>query len=53
MKNAKIWKSIEALCDEAEAIAHADNKTIEIIDQILPLVLEAVKGEKSDPFRTV
>jgi len=54
MKNAKIWKSIEALCDEAEAIAHADNKTIEIIGSTAPpLVLEAVKGEKSDPSLTL
>ena len=47
MQNAQIWKSIEALCDEAEAVIKDGTPMMAVIKSIAPPAM--ARGQKSDP----
>ena len=46
MQNAQIWKSIEALCDEAEAVIKDGTPMMAVIKSIAPPAM--VRGQKAD-----
>ena len=43
MQNAQIWKSMEALCDEAEAVARASAPVVAVIESTAPPALSQQK----------
>ena len=46
MQNAQIWKSIEALCDEAEAVIKDGAPMIAVIKSIAPPTM--ARGQKAN-----
>ena len=49
MQNAQIWKSMEALCDEAEAVARASAPGVAVIESTAPPALSQQKKSASAP----
>ena len=47
MQNAQIWKSIEALCDEAEAVIKDGTPMMAVIKSIAPPAM--ARGQKANP----
>ena len=48
MQNAQIWKSIEALCNEAESVIKNGESVIEVIQSIAPPPLVKMRKSKAD-----